>query len=57
MAREISDTQCDDCKRLRAALAEIAKGEGAFKVDPLAFAHSVIENLITIAEHALGEKK
>jgi hypothetical protein len=36
------------------ALREILKCEGAYKIDPLEFAHAVIENLTSIAEKALA---
>lgn len=41
---------------LRAALAEIAKGEGPFKIDPLAHAASCIDNMKSIATRALNEQ-
>lgn len=40
---------------LRAALAEIAKGEGAFNRDPLNHAKNVIENMMTLAAAALAQ--
>ena len=42
-------------KRLRAALEEIAKGEGAFSRDRLEHATNVIENAIDLAKQALKE--
>ena len=35
------------------ALLEIAKGEGAFSLDPLTFANNTIENMIEIANTAI----
>ena len=40
-------------KRLRDALKEIAKGEGAFSRDRLEHATNVIENAIDLAKQAL----
>ncbi len=40
--------------RLRAALEEIAKGEGPYSTNQQEFAENVIENLTNLARHALG---
>lgn len=42
-------------ERLRAALREIAKGEGAFSRDPFTHAANCVENMKSIAESALRE--
>ncbi len=44
----------NDNLRLRAALTEIAKGEGAFSRDPLEHAGSCIESMKATAWKALG---
>lgn len=36
------------------ALEEIAKGTGAYSLDKLTHAHNIIDNLVTIAKHAIG---
>ena len=40
---------------LLAALQEIAKGEGAFSLDPLTFANNTIENMKEIANTAIAK--
>ena len=40
---------------LLAALREIAKGEGAFSLDPLTFANNTIENMKEIANTAIAK--
>ena len=44
-----------EIQRLRAALAEIAKGEGAFSLDRFTHACNCIENMKSIAKSALRE--
>jgi len=43
----------EENERLRQALAEIAKGEGAFSRDPLTHASNTIDNMKRLAEQAL----
>ena len=42
---------------LLAALEEIAKGEGAFSMDPLSFASNTIENMKEIANAAIAKAR
>ena len=42
-----------EIKLYKAALKEISKGRGAFKMDPLEHAHSCIDDMKEIAEKAL----
>jgi len=42
-------------EQLKLALKEIAKGEGAFSLDPLTHASNTIDNMKEIAEKALEE--
>lgn len=44
-----------EAARLKEALREIAKGEGAFSTDRLTHAQNCIENMIDIATDALKE--
>ena len=43
----------DEVRRLRAALTEIEKGEGAFSLDRLTHASNCVENMKAIAKNAL----
>jgi hypothetical protein len=45
-----------ELSRLRDALRSIAKGEGRFNRDPLTHASNTIEDMIAIAEAALGDQ-
>lgn len=66
--REISQGECadacvlfdaaaDEVERLRLALAEIAKGEGAFSRDQLTHAKNTIDSMKQIARGALGTEQ
>ena len=50
-----ADIHEDEIAKLKAALEEILKGEGAFSMDKLTHAGNVIENMKDIAYVALGE--
>ena len=52
---KLADAESENA-RLRAALEEIAKGEGAFSRDRLEHATNVIENAIELAKEALRSK-
>ena len=43
-----------EIERLREALSEISKGQGAFSRDPLTFAKNCIEDMTKIAHDALS---
>ena len=49
--------ECPYCVPLLEALKEIAKGEGAFSLDPLKHARNTIENMKFLAEQAIKTVK
>lgn len=52
----VVDQRDIEIRRLRSALVEVAKREGAFSRDPLTHANSTIENMASIAEAALSSE-
>ena len=52
LERELTEAQAEN-EKLRGVLAEIAKGEGRFSLDPLTHAANTIEDMKNLAAHAL----
>lgn len=50
------DDLCDEIRRLRAALTEIAKGEGRFSRDPLEHASNTVDDMKAMARKALEDE-
>jgi len=51
--REVVDELNGKVAKLREALSEISKGEGAYSMDPMEHAKNTIENLTSLAKETL----